>query len=246
MKILSENSVLNIRTISTARRVVSITVGLTVGITLGLTSVQASQPGKAMLNGFQPLGKLNLSTPTPVVTPVSTPAMPAAKSARANARNKWYQVGLASWYGQEFQGKETASGEDFDMNELSCAHRTLPLGTWVKITNVHNHKWVVLKVNDRGPVPETRVVDLSSAAAHLLGMRGRGVSRVRLDVIDQKQAVEVARLERLRVMRAAASPAETAVPADSTIPAAPQTDGQTEATPQPAPATTSQSKPQQQ
>ena len=213
MSILAENSILNIRTISTARRVVSIAVGVTVGISLGLTSVQASQPGDSLLNGFQSVGRLDLSSPTPVVTPAASPSRLKRKAGRSGTRT-WYQEGLASWYGEEFQGKETASGENFDMNELTCAHRTLPLGTWVKITNVRNHKWVVLRVNDRGPVPETRVVDLSSSAAHLLGMRGRGVARVRLDVIDPKQAVEIARLERLRVMRVAQN--QTATPGQDT------------------------------
>ena len=203
MKILSENSILNDRTISTARRIVSIAVGATVGISMGLTSVHASQPGTSLLAGFHSVGRLELSSNTPVVIPATQPSVAPAKLAARHVRI-WRQVGLASWYGGQFQGRKTANGEIFNMNELSCAHRTLPLGTWVKVTNLHNHRWVVLRVNDRGPVPETRVVDLSSAAAHLLGMRQKGVSRVRLDVIDAKQAVQVARLERLRALRLAA------------------------------------------
>jgi len=222
MKILSENSILNERTVSTARRVVSIAVGATVGISMGLTSVQASQPGHALLEGLHSVGRLELASPTPEIipaanlsaNPIANPTADLDLPARA-ARpqiGKWYQVGLASWYGGQFQGRQTANGERFDMNELSCAHRTLPLGTWVKVTNLHNHKWVVLRVNDRGPVPETRVVDLSSAAAHLLGMRTQGISRVRLDVIDPKQAAAAARMEHLRALRAAENAASTVVP----------------------------------
>jgi rare lipoprotein A len=72
------------------------------------------------------------------------------------------------------------------------------------VTNLHTHKWIVVRVNDRGPVPDTRIADLSSEAAHMLGMRDRGVTRVRLDVIDPKQAVEIARLDKLRLARLAA------------------------------------------
>jgi rare lipoprotein A len=113
-------------------------------------------------------------------------------------------VGLASWYGARFQGRETAAGEPYNPNELTCAHRFLPLGTWIKVTNVHTGKWVVVRVNDRGPVPDTRITDLSSEAARLLGMRGRGVTRVRLSVIDPTKAVEVARLDQRRQARLAA------------------------------------------
>jgi rare lipoprotein A len=119
----------------------------------------------------------------------------------------WHQIGLASWYGAQFQGRETANGETFNMNDLTCAHRSLPLNTWVKVTNLRTRKWIVVRVNDRGPVPETRIVDLSSEAAHMLRMRSRGVTRVRLDVIDMPQAVEMARLQKLRVAREEAAEA---------------------------------------
>ena len=90
------------------------------------------------------------------------------------------------------------------MYDLTCAHRSLPLGTWVKVTNLHTRKWIVVRVNDRGPVPDTRIADLSSEAAYMLGMRARGVTRVRLDVIDPKAAVEIVRLDRIRMAREAA------------------------------------------
>jgi rare lipoprotein A len=93
-----------------------------------------------------------------------------------------YQVGTASWYGEQFQGKETASGEPFDMNDLTAAHRTLPLGTMVQITNLRNGKKVVVRINDRGPVPEDRVIDVSYNAALALGFKERGLQKVRVDV----------------------------------------------------------------
>ena len=95
-----------------------------------------------------------------------------------------YQVGTASWYGEQFDGKETASGEPFDMYDLTAAHPTLPLGTRVKVTNLHNSKSVVVLVNDRGPVVEGRIIDLSYAAAQVLDFQDKGLQRVRLDIVQ--------------------------------------------------------------
>lgn len=111
----------------------------------------------------------------------------AVKAAAQNAKqgHDWHQIGIASWYGPHFQGRETASGQIFNMHQLTCAHRTLPLGSLIRVTNLQNHKSVVLRVNDRGPVPKTRVVDLSYAAAGQLGMRQKGLARVRIDLIQK-------------------------------------------------------------
>lgn len=107
----------------------------------------------------------------------------------------WFQFGRASWYGHALQGMETASGEPYDMNGMTCAHRSLPLGALVRVTNLRNHKSVIVRVNDRGPVPETRVIDLSYAAAHLLGFSQRGLAPVRIDVVSMKPSTsEVAQL----------------------------------------------------
>ena len=89
------------------------------------------------------------------------------------------QQGLASWYGQDFQGKETSSGEPFDMNGLTAAHRTLPLGSRINVTNLRNNRSVVLRVNDRGPNHPGRILDVSKAAARRLGFVGEGFTRVR-------------------------------------------------------------------
>jgi rare lipoprotein A len=99
------------------------------------------------------------------------------------AEQKPYQVGSASWYGKQFHGKTTASGEDFDMFEFTAAHRTLPLGTFVKVTNLKNGKWIVVRVNDRGPYVGNRIMDLSYSAARMLNFRD-GVERVRIDLIQ--------------------------------------------------------------
>ncbi len=99
-------------------------------------------------------------------------------------RTKKYQVGKASWYGRLFQNKKTASGEPYDMNDLTAAHRKLPLGSWVKVTNLRNDRSVIVRINDRGPVAKSRIIDLSYGAAKMLGMRSSGISRVRLDIIE--------------------------------------------------------------
>jgi rare lipoprotein A len=93
-----------------------------------------------------------------------------------------YQVGTASWYGEQFQGRETASGEPFDMRDFTAAHPTLPLGTFVRVTNLKNGKSVVVRINDRGPVVDGRIIDVSYNAARALGFKERGVQRVRLDL----------------------------------------------------------------
>jgi peptidoglycan lytic transglycosylase len=103
----------------------------------------------------------------------------------AKAEPKPYQVGNASWYGKQFHGRTTASGEDFDMFELTAAHRKLPLGTFVKVTNLKNGKWIIVRINDRGPYVGDRIMDLSYSAARLLNFRD-GVERVRIDLIQSE------------------------------------------------------------
>jgi len=94
------------------------------------------------------------------------------------------QLGLASWYGEAFQGSTTASGELFDMDRLTAAHPTLPLGSRIKVTNLANHKSLVLRVNDRGPNIRGRLIDVSKAAALRLGFLGSGMASVRVRTIS--------------------------------------------------------------
>lgn len=99
-------------------------------------------------------------------------------------RDLYYDVtGVASWYGREFHGKPTANGETFDMNELTAAHTTLPLPSYVRVTNLENGRSLVLRVNDRGPFVKNRVIDVSRRAAQLLGFEGQGTARVRVQVV---------------------------------------------------------------
>jgi rare lipoprotein A len=103
-------------------------------------------------------------------------------------KSKAYQVGTASWYGEQFQGKQTASGEAFDMRDFTAAHPSLPLGTMVKVTNLRNGKAVVVRINDRGPVVEGRIIDVSYTAAQALGFKERGVQTVRLELYQPRDS----------------------------------------------------------
>jgi rare lipoprotein A (peptidoglycan hydrolase) len=92
--------------------------------------------------------------------------------------------GIASWYGADFNGRLTASGEVYDMYEMTAAHKTLPLGTVVKVHNLDNGQTTTVRVNDRGPYVEGRVIDLSRKAARALGMREDGTAHVKLEVLS--------------------------------------------------------------
>jgi len=116
------------------------------------------------------------------------------KTAPAKApHHHWYQFGVASWYGKFFQGKTTASGQPYNEDAMTCAHRSLPLGSVLRVTNLRNDKSVVVTVNDRGPVPENRVIDLSYAAARTLGFSQRGIAPVKVELLAAP--TEVARLD---------------------------------------------------
>ena len=96
-------------------------------------------------------------------------------------------VGLASWYGQRHQGRPTASGEMYDMNKLTAAHRTMPFGTRLRVTNTENGRSVVVRVTDRGPFASGRILDVSLAAAKALGMVGDGVAHVEIAVLANSE-----------------------------------------------------------
>ena len=93
-------------------------------------------------------------------------------------------VGLASFYADDFDGEMTANGEIYNMYELTAAHKTYPFNTMIRVTNLANNKTVIVRVNDRGPVPENRIIDLSLGAAIQLGMDNAGVQEVRLEIIE--------------------------------------------------------------
>ena len=108
-------------------------------------------------------------------------AKPEAKIEKGEGKE--VQYGVASWYGGEFHGRPTSSGEVYDMYQLTCAHNTLPLGTIVMVTNLENGRSLELKVNDRGPFVKERILDVSYAASQMLGMWEKGTALVKVEVI---------------------------------------------------------------
>ncbi len=123
-----------------------------------------------------------------IVTACSTAPPPAAPgSTAATERPRFTELGLASWYGRDHQGLKTAAGERFDMRKLTAAHRTLPLDTVVRVTNVDNQRTVKVRINDRGPYARNRIIDLSLQAARALDIGDDGTARVRLEVFASDQ-----------------------------------------------------------
>jgi rare lipoprotein A (peptidoglycan hydrolase) len=125
-----------------------------------------------------------LPPPRAVVPPPSTPRPPVP------GPEEFEQTGLASWYGRQHHGRRTASGETYDMNGLTAAHRTLPLGTRVRVTNLDNGRTVDVRINDRGPFAGNRLIDLSYAAASRLGAIGTGLFRVGLRTLGSDAAAD--------------------------------------------------------
>ena len=114
--------------------------------------------------------------------PVPPPPVPQAQEETAPAgKPETTQVGTASWYGPGFHGHETASGEVFDQHALTAAHRTLPLGTEAKVTNLATGQSVQVTINDRGPYVQGRQLDLSQAAATQIGLTQKGVAKVKIE-----------------------------------------------------------------
>lgn len=111
-----------------------------------------------------------------------TPEPPAAA-----APYRYTETGIASWYGKEFQGKRTASGEMFDMYAFTAAHRTLPLGAIIQVTDQNNLKSVNVRVNDRGPFIRDRILELSYAAARELGFAGHGTAHITIETLEEPQ-----------------------------------------------------------
>ncbi len=102
-----------------------------------------------------------------------------------------YEEGVASWYGKKFHGRLTASGEVYDMYKMTAAHKVLPLGSIVVVENLENGKRVTVKINDRGPFVKGRIIDLSYAAAKKLGFAEKGITRVRIYLVNEKEAEDI-------------------------------------------------------
>jgi rare lipoprotein A len=134
--------------------------------------------------------------------------VPVPPPARAATPAGTTETGIASWYGVPYDGRRSASGEIYDMQQLTAAHRTLPFQTWVNVTNLANGKQVDVRITDRGPFVEGRIIDLSLAAAREIDMVRSGTARVRIKVIEHPSTVSPA-----PASSAAAPPGEYAVQA---------------------------------
>jgi rare lipoprotein A len=147
---------------------------LAAGLTAAALAACAQQPPPVMSNVSRPAAQEGARKA------VARHRMPAA-SERQTASTKGAGYGLASFYSYD---PHTASGEKFDKNELTAAHRTLPFGTRLRVTDVDTGRSVTVRVNDRGPFVRGRVVDVSASAAETLGIKGKGVAKVKVDVVE--------------------------------------------------------------
>ena len=114
---------------------------------------------------------------------VGKPYQVAGRTYTPGHNPNYSNEGLASWYGGGFHGRRTANGEIFDMYSISAAHPTLPLPSYARVTNLANHRSIIVRINDRGPYAGNRVIDLSSKTADLLGYKGHGLARVRVEYV---------------------------------------------------------------
>lgn len=156
---------------------------------LGLLTAPAGGPAwaEASADADFDASFTHLATTAPAAAPAVgavdvTAIQPAVEA--APVVSQVLEGGTASYYGRKFQGRPTASGERFDMNGLTAAHRTLPFGSRLRVTNPRNGKSVIVRINDRGPYSGHRVIDLSRAAAEQIGIVGTGHGRVELELLE--------------------------------------------------------------
>lgn len=158
--------------------------------------------GCAELNLFGHMAKRATANDPP---PVSSTASTYKVGKPYQVSGAWYypredfdydETGIASWYGPDFHGKQTANGESFDQNAVSAAHKTLPMPSVVRVTNLENGRSLVVRVNDRGPFVNGRILDLSRRASQLLGFENAGTARVRVQVMAEESRVLAGKAQR--------------------------------------------------
>jgi len=142
------------------------------------------------------LASILISTGCAHHTPAKIP--PSARATPPPAKIGSTETGMASWYGKPYDGRRAASGEIYDMQQLTAAHRSLPFQTWVEVTDLDNGKKVIVRITDRGPFVDGRIIDLSLAAAREIEMVGPGTARVRLKVVPPPEKIP----ERVAIARA--------------------------------------------
>lgn len=157
-----------------------VVVGLALSGLLAAGGCAAQQPQTV------PVPPTETPPATPIATPVETPVEVRSETPAATPAEEPGPAlqGLASWYGVKFHGRRAADGSRYNMYEFTAAHRTLEFGTRVRVINLENDRAVEVTITDRGPFVDDRIIDVSFAAAQRLGMIGRGVTRVRLEIVD--------------------------------------------------------------
>lgn len=197
---------------------------------LGLFSLLAAC---SSLGGGRGAGGLPVvKDPAPIVSGTMRPYQVRGRWYTPKDQPNYDEVGMASWYGDAFDGRPTSTGERFDMNALTAAHKTLPLPGLVEVTNLSNGRRIVARVNDRGPFVDGRIIDLSREAADELDMRREGVARVRVRYLGQAPRLGGGTVLRAEAPRPAAA---RPLPVAAVPPAALQTTPQPYYAPSPLP-----------
>jgi rare lipoprotein A len=158
-------------------------------VSLSLDGTGCADEGKTWMQKIVLIGNMDPGRRVLVLAAVALLASSCAKKKRVRAPAPpapipgTIELGIASWYGYPYHGRRSANGEIYDMEKFTAAHRTLPFGCWVEVTNLVNGKQVKVRITDRGPFVEGRIIDLSRAAARQIEMIGPGIVKVRLEVI---------------------------------------------------------------
>lgn len=185
-----------------------------VSLVLGLCSCATGTPELA---GLSPQAQAEIIKNYGGIYKVGNPYQIAGRWYYPKEDYNYSETGMASWYGEDFNGKVTANGERYNMNTLTAAHRTLPLPCIVKVTNLQNGRSIIARVNDRGPYVKDRIIDLSKHGAQLLGYMGQGTTKVKVEILaKESKALKTAMLnEPTADKEAALAAAESARPAES-------------------------------
>ncbi len=163
---------------------------LALGLAIGLTSAVWTMGSAASTETAELLHSAAMFAGVAPLAPAPAPPKPPAELAEQHHHHLLNFPlnplrGLASWYGSVWNGRPTASGETYDETKLTAAHKTLPLGTLVRVTNLSSRQSVVVRINDRGTLAPNRVIDLSSAAAREIGLLDQGLARVKLEILGK-------------------------------------------------------------
>lgn len=161
-------------------------IKITLSLIICAAVLSSCSTGTPELSGLSPQAQAEIIKNYGGIYKVGNPYQIAGKWYYPKEDYSYSEVGTASWYGEDFNGKPTANGERYNMNTLTAAHRTLPLPSIVRVTNLQNGRSIILRVNDRGPYVKDRIIDLSKRGAQLLGYMGQGTTRVKVEVLPKE------------------------------------------------------------